>query len=440
MSKQPDYQQLYLENAQQAMKEALPSGGRPLIYLTLLVIAIFLFWAHKSQIDEITRGTGKVVPSSRIQTIQNLEGGIVSEIKVAEGQSVSGGQVLLVMDDTRFISSLNEQQAARHALLSRQARLLAEVSGTDFSISDDVANKASQLVALEMELFVSRQQELQRKEQILQAQLSQQQQQLEELKAKQSLLERRGNLLQEELTISQDLSAVGAVPRVDVLRLERQVSDTRGEKVMSVSSRKRMEAVILETREKLAELKLNFTNQAREELSEVQARLNESYATGTALSDRVERTKVRSPVNGVVKSIMVSTLGGVVQPGMAMMDIVPLDDKLQIEVRIRPEDIGFLYPGQKATVRFTAYDFTIYGGLGGYLTHIGADTIVDENGDSFYLALIETDQSNLDESDRSQPVIPGMVANVDILTGKKTLLSYLLKPVLKAKTLAFTER
>ncbi|MGY0220078.1 HlyD family type I secretion periplasmic adaptor subunit [Endozoicomonadaceae bacterium StTr2] len=437
--------QYYQQDARSAVQDALPKGGRPLLFVTALSLVLFLGWAAICEIDEITRGMGKVIPSSRIQMVQNLEGGIISDIKVKEGDTVKKGQVLLTMDDTRFSSSRDEKRASQQALEARLARLTAQVENRKLAMPRTVMDESPELAAREIQLFFSNKEEMKSRLGVLQQQLEQQENDHEEMQAKSNLLKRRNKLLSEEFQLAKKLAAEGAVSRVELLRIARQVSDVEGEVMMANESLDRIKAQQQETLRRVDETKLSFVNKSRLELNETLGKLNELSAGESALEDRVDRTKVRSPVHGIVKTIMVNTEGGVVQPGMNMMEIVPVDDTLKVEARIRPEDIGFLHPGQKAIVRFTAYDFTIYGGLEGELTHISADTITDEKGDSFYLAHIQTRKNSLDKETQgvtgnNKPVIPGMVATVDIMTGKKTLLTYLLKPVLRAKQLAFTER
>ncbi|CAM3573205.1 HlyD family type I secretion periplasmic adaptor subunit [Parendozoicomonas haliclonae] len=424
----------------------ISKGGRPLILVVLLTLVLFIVWASWAEVDEITRGEGKVVPSSQIQDVQNLEGGIVREILVREGELVEQGQVLMVMDDTRFSTTRDGQQANRFALQAKLSRLTAEVegAGADTSavpvMSDEVTKSVPELAKRELELFESRQQELASRLGVIQQQLLQRTQQLEESQAQEQLLQRRLVLLEEEFKLSSELAAEGAVSRVEVLRLERQVSDTRGERQVAQEGIERIQAEQQEMKQRIREAELAFTNKARAEMNEVLAQLDELMAKELAVEDQVDRTRVRAPLKGVVKQILVNTEGGVVQPGMKMMELIPVDDTLDVEVRIRPEDVAFLHPGQKATVRFTAYDFTVYGGMKGELVHLSADTIQDEEGESFYLARIKTDTSYLGDNEGSRPIIAGMVTTVDILTGKKTLMQYLMKPVLRAKQLAFSER
>ncbi|MRI35079.1 HlyD family type I secretion periplasmic adaptor subunit [Endozoicomonas sp. OPT23] len=418
----------------------ISQGSRPLLFLISLSLVLFLIWAAWCEIDEVTRGMGKVIPSSQMQEIQNLEGGIVNEVLVSEGEIVNVGQVLLVMDDTRLSANRDSQRANQYALRARMVRLRSEIEGVIPVMPLQLSSEVPELAHSELELYQSRQQELASTVAVFEQQEIQQKQQLEETRAEQLLLERRLNFLSEELKLSELLARDGAVSKFEILRLERQVSDTRGERQIAIEAFSRIQAQIRETSEKVSEVKLSFVNQARTEMNEVLAQLEELSAKQVAVTDQVDRTSVRSPVKGVVKRILINTEGGVVQPGVTMIEIIPINDTLEVEARIRPEDIAFLYPGQKAMVRFTAYDFTIYGGLEGELTHISADTILNENGESNYLVRIKTDSHDLGGLDNRRPIIAGMVATVDILTGKKTLLDYLLKPVLKARHLAFTER
>ena len=428
-------------SASEAEINKITKGSRPLIIMTGLCILTFIIWAGWCELDEITRGEGKVIPSSQVQNVQNMEGGIVEDLLVTEGELVEQGQVLMVMDDTRFTSTRQGQLANRHALMARKARLLAEVEGGEAVMPEALIAEVPILANREKELFHNRQLELTSSIGVYQQQLAQQKKQVLETKAQREMLARRFALLDEELQLARDLAEEGAVSRVEVLRLERQVSDTRGEKLISERNLERIAAQQEETLQRINETRLNFVNKARVELNETLAQLHELSAKEATVTDQVERTRVRAPMKGIVKQILVNTEGGVVQPGMVMMELIPVDDTLEVEARIRPQDIAFLHPGQKATVRFTAYDFTIHGGLDGELSHISADTIMDEQGESFYLARIKTDNSHLgNEGDNSRPVIVGMVATVDILTGKKTLLEYLLKPVLRARQLAFSER
>jgi adhesin transport system membrane fusion protein len=240
-----------------------------------------------------------------------------------------------------------------------------------------------------------------------------------------------------ELAVTKPLVAAGAVSEVEVLRLERDVSRYKGERDQASAQMIRVQSSISEASRKIQEVEISFRNEARVELADTVATLNSLSAGSSALSDRVKHANVKSPVKGIVKRLLVTTVGGVVQPASEIAEIVPLEDLLLLEVRIQPRDIAFLHPGQKAVVRFTAYDFAIYGSLEAVVDHIGADTVTDDDGNAFYLVRVRTLKSSLG---KDLPIIPGMVAEVDIMTGKKTVLSYLLKPILRAQAHALTER
>ncbi|WP_211830619.1 HlyD family type I secretion periplasmic adaptor subunit [Kistimonas asteriae] len=428
------------QEVSQADVQLITRGSRPLLMSIGLFIICFIVWAAWCEVDEVTRGEGKVIPSSQVQDVQNMEGGIIEKILVKEGDLVEQGQVLMLMDDTRFSASHQGQLANQYALMARKVRLQAEVEGSRPVMPVPLKVQVPELAESELELYQFRRQELASTLGIYQQQLIQQEKQQSETRAEIAMLQQRHASLDEELKLSQDLAKEGAVSRVEVLRLKRQVSDTRGEQRIAEENFSRILAAQAETQQRIREAELAFTNKARMELNETLALLHELFAKEAAASDQVERTQVRAPMKGVVKQILVNTEGGVVQPGMTMMELIPVDDTLEVEVKIRPRDIAFLHPGQKATIRFTAYDFTVHGGIDGVLTHLSADTIIDENTEHYYLARIKTDQNALGNADNSKPLIAGMVATVDILTGKKTLITYLLKPVLRAKQLAFTER
>ena len=320
--------------ASEAEINKITRGSRPLIIAVALCILTFILWAGWCELDEITRGEGKVIPSSQVQNVQNMEGGIVDEILVSEGELVEQGQVLMVMDDTRFTSTRQGQLANRNALMARKARLMAEVEGGEPIMPDSLTSQVPVLADREIELFHNRQLELNSSVGVYQQQLAQQKKQVLETKAQREMLTRRFALLDEELQLARDLAAEGAVSRVEVLRLERQVSDTQGEKLIAEKNLERIAAQQEETQQRINETRLNFVNKARVELNETLAQLHELTAKETAVSDQVERTRVRAPMKGVVKQILVNTEGGVVQPGMVMMELIPVDDTLEVEARI----------------------------------------------------------------------------------------------------------
>lgn len=417
-----------------------PKGGRIMLWVIAVLFIILTIWASVSEIDEVTRGDGKVIPSSQIQVVQNLEGGILSEILVDVGNMVKKGQLLLRIDETRFSSSFQENRQKYLSHRAKAARLQAEATNTIFQVPEEVAKEYPEAGTREQELFETRNQELQATLNILREQVTQRSQELKELKAKQEELKRTYSLIKKELTMTKPLVEQGAVSEVEVLRLERQSSTMLGEIEAIRLTIPKAKSRFDEAKIAIEEEKLAFHNKAKAELNDILAKLGEFTASSVALEDRLKRTSVRSPVNGTINQILVATLGGVIQPGMDLIEIVPLEDTLLVEARIKPADIAFLRPDQEAMVKFTAYDFTIYGGLEARLEHISADSITDEQGNSFYLARLRTQKNYLGTEDKPLPIIPGMIASVDILTGKKTILSYLLKPVLRAKHTALRER
>ena len=423
-----------------ALIEDAPRVIRLTIWGLIAFVAFCLLWAHFAEIDEVTRGDGKAIPSSKLQKIQNLEGGIVAQLFVREGQIVEVGDPLLRLDDTRFASNVGETEADRLSLLMRVERLSAEVAGRELQISDDTRSKAPGLAESESELFASRQQQLKDEIAGLEEQLIQRQQELREFASKQGQFRNSLNLLRQEIQMSEPLVAEGAISQVEVLRLKRAEVESRGQLEATTLAIPRAESAIKEVQRKVDETRGRFRSDALTELNEARTELSKIQSTGKALEDRVNRTLVTSPVRGIVKQLLVNTIGGVIQPGSDLVEIVPLDDTLLVEARIRPQDIAFLHPGQKAVIKFTAYDYTIYGGLQGKLEQIGADTITDEEGNSFYLIQLRTDKSHLGTDEHPLLIIPGMVASVDIITGKKSVLSYLLKPIIRARAEALRER
>ncbi|MFF7706573.1 HlyD family type I secretion periplasmic adaptor subunit [Pseudomonas sp. NPDC007930] len=427
------------------VKKALLDDAPRIVRLTIWgVIGFFAFlglWAHFAIIDEVTKGEGKAIPSSKIQKIQNLEGGIVAQIYVHEGQIVEAGAPLIRLDDTRFASNVGETEADRVAMELRVARLSAEIDDKPLVIDPAILKKVPKQSADELALYQSRKQQLADEVGGLQAVLVQKQQELREFASKAEQYRSSLGLLQKEIGMSEPLVAQGAVSPVDILRLKRSEVETRGQLDSTTLAMPRAQAAINEAQRKIEETKGKFRSDALTQLNEARANLSKYTATAKGLEDRVNRTMVNSPVRGVIKQVMVNTVGGVIQPGSDIVEIVPLDDTLVVEAKIRPQDIAFLHPGQKAMIKFTAYDYTIYGGLEGKLEQIGADTITDEDKkQTYYLIRLRTDRNHLGSDDKPLLIIPGMVASVDIITGHKSILSYLLKPIIRAKAEALHER
>ena len=423
--------------AEVVMSRARTQRAQLIVRAALVVVLLLVLWACFAHVEEVTRGDGKVIPSKQLQVVQSLDGGVVSEILVQEGQVVEAGQLLLKIDETRATSGVRESAAQGFALRARGARLRALAEGTPFLPPVSSNPEERRILDDERTLYETRRSELGTMIAINQQQLQQRQQELSEMRARKASAERGLDLGQQELNKTRPLLATGAVSEVDILRLEREVSRSRGEIEQSSAQIARVQAAIGEAQRKIQETELTFRNEARKDMADVMGKLNALNEGAVALADKVDKSQVKSPVRGRVQRLLANTVGGVVQPGKDLVEVVPLDDQLILEAKVQPRDIAFIHPGQDATVKFTAYDFSIYGGLAAKVENISPDTVVDEKGNAFYLVRVRTTQANFSEK---LPVIPGMTAEVDILTGRKTVMSYLLKPVLKAKAYALRER
>lgn len=417
-----------------------PRGGSIILWIILIVFFCALAWAYVAEVEEVTRASGKVVPSRQLQIVQNLEGGILSEIMVSIGDVVEKGQLLLRIDEKRFSGPYRESRFNYLALKAQVARLQSETNDTPFIVPEEVMKEAPEVGIREKELFESRKDEHEETLGMLQAQSMQREQEITELKAKIAELSRTQRLLKSEINMTRPLIKSGAVSEVEYLRLQRQDSEMQGQLTASQLALPRAISRLQEANSKIIEEKLKFSNSAKKELNDAIAKLEGLSATTTTLADRLERTAVLSPVRGIVNQIFINTVGGVIQPGMNLIEIVPLEDTLLVEAKVKPSDIAFISPNLKATVKFTAYDFTMYGGLEAKVEHISADSIVDKQGNSFYLVNVRTTKNYLGTKDAPLPIIPGMIASVDILTGKKSILTYLMKPIFRAQSLALRER
>lgn len=419
-------------------------GTTPKSRLMLFFIILFFIgvvaWAKYAIIDEVTHADGKVIPSSRVQVIQNLEGGILKAVLVREGAIVEAGQVVLQIDDTGLSASFGEQQAKYYSLLGEIERLVAESEDKPLEFSPKLVAGYKEIVADQRALYQTRQAELKSQLAILRRQAEQRQQEKVELYSKLNRLKSSLSIAREELTITEPLVEKNIVPKINLLRLRREINDLEGEMNASRLAVPRAESAIREANRRIEEKVLNFRSGTLAEIAQRKGEISLIEESITAAKDRVVRTEVRSPVKGIVKELKIRTVGGVIKPGDDLMEIVPIEDSLRIEARVRPADVAFLHPGQDAVVKFTAYDFSIFGGLPGHVERISADTIVDERGDAFYKVIVVTDSNNLVRGDEVLPIIPGMVASVDVITGAKSVLDYLLKPLLKAQQKALTER
>ena len=412
-------------------------GAQKIVRAAAIAVAALLAWAALAPVDEVTRGDARVIPSRQLQVVQSLDGGVVVEILVREGQLVEAGQLLLRVDETRAGAGVRESASQGFSLRARAARLRALAEGSVFVAPKGRDPDEERVAVDERRLYESRVSELASTLAVNRQQLAQKQQELSEMQSKRVAALRGLDLTQQELAQTRPLLTTGAVSQVDVLRLEREVARYRGDVDQTAAQIARAEAAIGEVQRKAQETEIAFRNEARKELGETMAKLNALNEGAVALADKVDKASVKSPVRGRVQRLLANTVGGVVQPGKDIVEIVPLDDTLVLEARVAPKDIAFIHPGQAATVKFSAYDFSIYGGLEAKVENISPDSIVDERGNAYYLVRVRTVQAGFSEK---LPIIPGMTAEVDVLTGRKSVLSYLLKPVLKVQQRAMSER
>lgn len=430
----------FMTDTTAAMVRTTPIRYHMILWVSVAFMLVFLLWADNASLEEVTRGQGKVVPSSNMQIIQNLEGGIIKDIRVRAGDVVEQDQILMIIDDTRFSSSFKEGVGQLNVLKLKVARLTAEVDGKPFVIPEDIAKNFPQIVPTEQQLYQSRINDLNVKLNLLIDQQNQRAQELKELQSRQDQLKRSYDLAKKEYDLTQPLVKDGAVSQVELLRLERQVNDLQGELSANQLAMPRLQSALESAQKKVEEQKIEYRTKALGELNDAKSDLSKITEQNTALEDRVNRTLVRSPVKGTVNQVKISTIGGIVQPGQDLIEIVPLEDSLLVEANVRPSDIGFLKPGLESMVKLTAYDFAIYGGLKGEVERISADTITNDKGESFYQIHVRTKKNYILHNGKHLLIKPGMAVTVDIKTGEKTVLDYILKPILKTKQNALRER
>jgi membrane fusion protein, adhesin transport system len=428
--------------------ENLDTAGPVFAHVLLLVVALFLgsfvVWANYAVLDQVTRGEGRVIPSSQIQVIQNLEGGILSEMLVDEGQTVERDQVLLRIDNTSAKSTLADLRHRYLDGLATVARLQAEVSGAtsegQIVFPPEVLNEAPELAQAQKALFRSRLDQMVSQIAILQDQVAQRQQEMAGAQSKSHNLSASLSLTEQQISMTRPLVDSGVSSKTDLLRLEREANDLQGEINAANSEYTLAKAALGEAMGRIQEHNVSFRTDASTEMDKERSDLASISENMKANQDKVQRTDVRSPVRGIIKDIKVRTVGGVIQSGQDIMEIVPIEDTLLIEAQIKPADIAFIRPKQSAVVKITAYDSSKYGGLDAVVQDISADTIKNERGESFFRIRLRTAKNFLGTPANKLEISPGMTATVDILTGKRTMLEYLLKPILKARDSAFRER
>ncbi|MCB9982463.1 MAG: HlyD family type I secretion periplasmic adaptor subunit [Rhodospirillales bacterium] len=418
-----------------------PATSATLLLFSIIALVMFaIVWAALTEVEVLTRGQGQVVPSQDVQIVQTLEGGIVEELLVSPGERVSKGQVLMRLSDVQFSSEARGTEARFLSLEAKKARLNAEAGGEDFTPPESVTEKAPQIAENEKALYESRQKELQNAYAILDDRIAKATAELAEVKAQINRFYSSRKLLNDELAITKDLVQKRAVPKLDEIRLNREIADMSGQINAQAQRQKSLEAELSVAKKERASQLDKFRSQALGDLNEVETEIASLRENLKSIGDRVDRREVKAPVDGIVNNIAVKTLGGVVEPAMQLVEIVPVDEELKIIARIQPDEIAFIRPGQPAKVKITAYDPQKYGSLDGELVRIGATSGRDREGNTFFEIEVRTAKNYLGDNKNPLPITPGMVADVEVITGKRTILDYLLKPVLRARDRAFTEQ
>jgi adhesin transport system membrane fusion protein len=423
-----------------------PRTSRMLLLTTGGLLLTFLVWAHFAVLDEVKRGNGRVVPSRQTQVVQSLEGGIISELLVQEGTIVDKDQPLARIEDTNFASQFGEIRERRGAMAARVLRLEAETMGqSSVEFPDELNKVAPRAVQTERSVFDAHARKLAQDVDVISQQEWQKKKEIEELRASETRFSETLTLLNRESTLTRKLYDQKVVPEIEMLRSDRQTTDMRGQLAVVQATMVKTQAAVQEAHSRLLNVSAAFRAQAEDDLAKSRGDLAVLDENIKSAQDRVRRTELKSPVYGVVNKLNVNTIGAVVAPGASLMEIVPLDDTLLVEGRIRPQDIAFIRPNHEAVVKLSAYDSSVYGSLHGRVERISADTITDEKGDknergeTFYRVMVRTEKNHLGTAEQPLPILPGMVATVEILTGKKSVLDYLVKPARTLRDEAFRE-
>lgn len=421
-----------------------PQAWRYVIIVICIFLLVGLVWASWAEVDEVSRAEGRVIPSGKIQIIQAAESGVVTDILVRAGERVRQGQRLIQLDDTNTTSSAGEVEARVLALLVQTTRLRGESLGqgaADFVCPPAVESVSPDVCESEVALMESRAASLAQGIQVLAQRVEQRTRELSEANANQVRVSGNLAIAQQRLDMMTPLAERGLVAQTALLDARGETADLQGQLAVGTETIARIQSALAEAQLQVDQAVLQFRQEALADLTIARAQLAGAQQELRGAEDRVRRTDIRSPVDGVVNNVEISTIGGVVAAGDRLLDIVPLSDTLLVEARLRPSDVAFIIPGQEARIKLTAYDFSIYGGLTGRVTNVSADSMVDQaTRETYYLVQIEAGTATLEYRGQALPVLPGMVTSVDILTGKRTILQYLLKPINKVHQEALRER
>lgn len=407
------------------------------------VFALFAWaflWAAVSEVDERIRGAGQVMPSSDMQVVQSLEGGVLEEILVAEGERVKKDQVLLRINNVQFASEQGGIDAQRISLQAKRARLKAEAAGQPYVADPEIAQKYPDIAANEEKLYNSRQSELKTSFGIIEDEVKEADANLSEVRANIGKFAKSKGLLERQLEITRRLVAQKAQPEIDQLKLEQQLAEVSGNLSSAAESERSLQARLAAAKKKEEEKTGAFRSQALGELNDTEAKIASINENLKSVRDKVSRAELKSPVDGIVQKLHVKTVGGVISPAQKLVEIVPAADDLMIRAKIAPADVAFLKPGQEVRVSITAYDPQIFGTLKGKLERISPDTVEDAKGEAWYEIDVRTDKNYLGDAEHPLPIAPGMVSETEVIVGKRTILTYLMKPVLRTRDRAFTEK
>ena len=433
-----DYE--FMNSLSGAILERTPKKISRVLKIWVFTIIAFIVWASLAEIDEITRGNGKVIPYGQNKIIQNLEGGIVDAILVKEGQIVKAGEIILKINNAKSTSTSRTNEMKFNELEAKRLRLFAEANGLKFQTikTDDVELKNQ--IRLAKRLYNSDKIEQKAKDNSYKNQVNQRKQELKEAKSRIRSLKKSLSFVTEEIGMTEPMVKEGVKSRVDFLKLKREANGIENDIESAQLSLPRLESAIREYKNKRKESHQLFMNKAKKELNEVTAEISRLKTQQVALSDQVDRTMVKSPVTGIVQKLFVNTVGGVIKPGENLVEIVPTNENLFLEIKIKPSDIAFIHPGAEAKIKVSAYDYAIHGGLIGNVLNISPDTIEDKKENTFYIIHVQTDKNFLGTTEHPLNIIPGMTVSADIVTGKKTVMQYILKPIIKSKQYVFSER
>ncbi|MBA4502779.1 HlyD family type I secretion periplasmic adaptor subunit [Marinobacterium marinum] len=437
LSRLPQDAHDWSKEAEFSIVESREPGARGLLYTILIAFVLLLVWSAMASIEEVTRGEGKVIPARQLQIVQSPDGGVVRELHVSEGDKVEAGDLLVKIDPTRFVANFQETEVRIFALQAKVERLNALLNDEHWQPEQGATPEQRAVLQREKAFFAESLSEYQQGQAVAGEQLSQQQRGLQEAQAKVRAARQEVRLSGQELRVTRPLLESGAVSEVDLLRLERDLAAASGELRRAEAETERQRAAVEEAEARIGETRHAARNRWRTELSDASAELSGLKEGAVALADRVKAAELRAPVSGTVQRVLYNTTGGVIGQGDAVVEIVPADDRLLVEAKIAPRDIAFLRPGLPATIKLHAYDFSIYGGIPAEVQHISADTITDKRDNTYYLVRAITNERALSDA---LEVMPGMTAQLDIITGERSVLSYLLKPILRAKANALGER